>query len=80
MSVGQNNMIVPCKIDTGSHGNMMPVHVFRRLYSKVTNKQVAATKKQCILLQKYNKTTITQLGTCTVVIDHKNNKKKCKFL
>ena len=27
----------------------------------------------------YNKTTITQLGTCTVEVEHKNNRKKCKF-
>ena len=27
----------------------------------------------------YNKTTITQLGTCTVEIEHKNKNEMCKF-
>ena len=28
----------------------------------------------------YNKTTITQLVTCTVELEHKNNKKKWNFI
>ena len=66
MTVGQNSIIVPYKIDTGSDG-------------KVTNKQLATTKNKHILLKMYNKTTLTWVGTCIVVIEHKNNKKKCKF-
>ena len=27
----------------------------------------------------YNRTVITQLGMCMVIIDHKDNKKKCEF-
>ena len=27
----------------------------------------------------YNKTTITQLGTYKVIIEHKNNRKRCQF-
>ena len=27
----------------------------------------------------YNKTVITQLGTCMVIIDYKDNIKKCEF-
>ena len=27
----------------------------------------------------YNRTTITQLGMCTVIVEHKNHKKKCRF-
>ena len=30
-------------------------------------------------MKKYNKTFITQLGTCTVIISYKNNRKKCEF-
>ena len=36
-----------------------------------------ATKNESVQLKTYNKTTITQLGTCTVEREHKNNKKKC---
>ena len=63
MSVGQNNIIVPYKIDTGSDDNIMPAHVFRRLFPKVTNEQLAIFKNKHILLKMYNKTTITKLGT-----------------
>ena len=27
----------------------------------------------------YNKTFITQLGTCMVIISYKNNRRKCEF-
>ena len=36
-------------------------------------------KLKSIQLKKYSKTTITQLGTCTVEIEHKNKNKLCKF-
>ena len=36
------------------------------------------TKNGNILLKLYNKTTITKLGTCTVEVEHKNNRKKCE--
>ena len=48
-------------------------------FPKVTNEQLATTKNKNILLKMYNKTTITQLGTCRVEVDHKNNKEKCRF-
>ena len=32
-----------------------------------------------IKLKTYNKTVITQLGTCAVVINYKDNKRKCEF-
>ena len=50
----------------------------KKLFPKITNEQLVATKYHNILL-KHNKTTITQLGTCAVELEHKNNKKKCRF-
>ena len=76
---GQNNIIVPYKIDTGSNGNIMPAHVFRRLFPNVTNEQLAKTKNKHVLLKTYNKTTITQLGIGMVVKQHKNNNKNVPF-
>ena len=52
--------------------------MFKKLSSKVTNEQLV-TKNKHILLKTYNKTTITQLGMRTVLVEHKNNKKKCNF-
>ena len=67
------------KVDTGSDGNIMPLHIYKKLFPKITNKQLVATKNKNILLNMYNKTTISQLDTCTVEIEHKNNRKKYKF-
>ena len=52
---------------------------YTKLLPKVTNEQLATTENKNILLKMYNKTTITQLGTCTVQVEHKN-KKKGRFL
>ena len=37
------------------------------------------TIKNHIKLKMYNKTFLKQIGTCTVIITYKNNKKKCEF-
>ena len=80
MSAGQSNIKVPYKIDTGSNGNKMSLHVYKTLFLNITNEQLGATKNKNVLLKMYNITTITQLGTGTVIVEHKNNKKKCIFL
>ena len=70
-SAGQNSITVPYKIDTGCDGNLMPMHIFKKLFLGVTNEQLAATINKCILFKTYNKITITQLGMCKVVVEHK---------
>ena len=60
-------------------GNIMPLHIYKKLFPKITYEQLAATKNSNVQLKMYNKTTITQLGTCIVEVEHKNNKKKCRF-
>ena len=32
MSAGINNVIVPCKVDTGSDGNIMPLHIYKKYF------------------------------------------------
>ena len=47
MSAGPNNDMVPYKVDTGSNGNIMPLHIYKKnLFPKINNEQLAATKKQ----------------------------------
>ena len=79
MSAGQSNIMVPYKLDTDSDGNIMPLQMYKKLFASITNEQLATTKNKNVLLNKYNKTTIAQLGTCTVIIEHNNKKKKCRF-
>ena len=49
------------------------------MFPKITNEQLTTTENIKILSKTYNKTTITELGTCTVEVEHKNNQKKCRF-
>ena len=80
MSAGPNNVMVPYKVDTGSDVNIMPLHIYNKLVPKITDEQLADTKNNNLPLRMYNKTTITELGTCIVELEHKNSKKKCRFL
>ena len=77
MSAGPNNIMIPYKVGTGSDGNMMSLYIYKKKFPKINNEKLEATKN--ILLKTYNKTTITQLGSCIVEIEYKNNKKKCRF-
>ena len=74
-----NNMIIPCNIDVGSDSNIIPWYIFKKLFPRVTESQLTKTIKNHIKLKTYNKTFITQLGMCIVIITYKNNKKKCEF-
>ena len=58
-SAGQNNIIVPYNIDTDSDGNIIPEHMFKKMFPNVTNEQLATAKNKHMLLQTHNKTTIT---------------------
>ena len=53
--------MVPYKVDMGSDGNIMPFHVFTKLFPSATMDQHVATKN-ATKLRIYNLTTITQLG------------------
>ena len=77
--IGNNNMIILYKIDTGSDGNIMPWYIFKKLFQRVTESQLMRTVKIHIKMKMYNKTFITQQGTCKVTINYKNNKKKCEL-
>ena len=57
----------------------MPLHIYKKLFPSITNEQLATTKNKNVPLKTYNKTTITQLGTCTVTVENNNKKKKCRF-
>ena len=52
--------MVPYKIDTGSNGNIMPLHMYNKLFPSITNEQLATPKNKNVPLKMYNKTTITQ--------------------
>ena len=76
---GNTKIIVPYKIDTGREGNIMPLHIFKRLFKNITEAKLKKTIKRHIQLKTYTKTVITQLGSCAVTINFKDNKKRCVF-
>ena len=79
MHAGNNKIKIPHKIDTGSDCNIIPWYMFKKLFPRVTEAEHAKTIKNHIKLKMYNKTVITQLGTCVVIIKYKDHKKKCEF-
>ena len=55
MSAGINNVIVPYKVDTGNDGNILPLHIYKKLFPMITSEQLVATKNESVQLKIYNK-------------------------
>ena len=55
----QVSIIIPYKVDTGSDGNIMPSHLYKKLCPWATKEQLEATKNKKVQLKIYNKTMIT---------------------
>ena len=68
MQVGKTTTEILYKIDTGSEGNIMPLHIFKKLFKNMPEEQLKGSIKSNIKLKMYNGTYITQLGTGTVII------------
>ena len=66
----QVRIIVPYKVDTGSDGNIMPLHIYKNyfLWQQKNNWWQQEIKT-------YNRTLITQLHICKVKIEKKNKHK-----
>ena len=45
MCIDNNNMVIPYKIDIGSHGNIMPWYMYKKLFPWVTESQLTKTIK-----------------------------------
>ena len=76
MQVGKTTIEIPYKIDTSSEGNLMPLYIFKKLFRNVLEEQLKGSIKSSVKLRTYNRTHITHLGTCAVIIKFKNLKKK----
>ena len=70
--------MVPYEVDTGSDGNIMPFHIYKKLFPSKTVDQLAAAEAANIKLKTYDH-TITQLGRCKVKIENNNKCKTCIF-
>ena len=73
-SSNKTTIMVPYKVDMGSDGNIMPFHIYKKLFPNTTVDQLTATKDAKIKIKAYNCTTITQLGRCKVKIENDKHK------
>ena len=79
MQAGGNTIEIPNEIDTGGEGNIMPLFIFKKLFKNTTEEQLQKSIKSYIRLRTCNKTNITQVGMCVIVIKFKNIKKRYAF-
>ena len=70
---------VPYKVDMGSYRNLMPFYIYKKLFPRATVEHVAARKDNKFKLKTYNQTTITQLSTYRVKLEHNDKYKICNF-
>ena len=56
MQVGKTATEIPYKIDTGSEGNIMPLHIFKKLLKNKPEEQLKGSIKSNIKLKMYNGT------------------------
>ena len=75
----QASTIAPYKGGTGGDGNIMPLHIYKKLFPRATKEQLLVGKNNNIQLKIYIKTTITQFGMCKVRLQHSDKQKICKF-
>ena len=64
------------KIDSGTCGNLMPLGMFKSLYSKEPSTN---TINHSVCLLDYNKQEIKQLGTCKVLVRYRSTMKPVHF-
>ena len=57
MTSNQVSVIISYNIDTGSDGNIMPLHLCKKLFPKATVEHLVATKNKNVQLKMYNTTT-----------------------
>ena len=62
---------VPCKVDMGSSGNIIPFYMFKNSFPGATVEQLAATKDTKIKQKMYNQIMIMQLDICRVTLECK---------
>ena len=74
-SSNQVKIIMPYKVDMGSEGTIIPLHIYKKLFSRATKKALVATRNTNLQVKTYNRTTILQMDMCKIKIEH-NNKQK----
>ena len=65
------------KVDIESHGNLMPLDIFKIFY-KQTMQQLAKDKNKRVIFCDTQQIKIMHLVVCSVTMKHKNKDKLCR--
>ena len=70
-----------CKLDSGAHGNLIPMSMFQKLYPGLPYNDLRKSIEKWVTLVAYNKQEIKQLGQCCVNVCNSSTgkSKTCKF-
>ena len=67
------------KVDTGADGNLIPITMFAKLFSKVSLNTLEKTIESGVNLYAYNNMPIRQFGVCSLKLSFKSKTAVCKF-
>ena len=74
-----NKTTVHVKLDTGASGNLLPYNVFKEIFPHVSVKELHHSIDNNVCLEAYNKSSIKQLGTCHLTVQHGRQLYLCHF-
>ena len=75
----ENKTTVCVKLHTGASGNLLPYNVFREIFPHVSVKELHCSIDNNVCLEAYNKSSIKQLGTCWLTVQHGKQLCLCHF-
>ena len=67
------------KLDSGACSNLLPLRLYKELFSHVTKQEMLRSIDHSVQLLSYNKKEIRQYGVCYLHVKSKNHVKLCKF-
>ena len=67
------------KLDSGACGNLLPLRLYKELFSHVTRQEILRSIDHRVQLLSFNKKEIHQYGVCYLHVKSKNHVKLCKF-
>ena len=67
------------KVDTGADGNLVPITMFTKFFSKISLDALGKTIETGVMLFAYNNTPIKQYDTSSICLSFKGKAGICKF-
>ena len=76
----QRRACITYKIDSGTHGNLIPFKIFKSLFQRSRMEALYVTKDNTVVLKMYNNSNIDQLGVCMIKPRPGYKVARCRFL